>query len=60
MADMDADSVREELPTALKVSTANNCVIELITKDNNTLGKNPQKIIDLCRYAKEETEKLHI
>ena len=58
MADMDADSVREELRTALKVSTANNCVIELIMKDNNTLGKNPQNIIDWCRIAKEEIEKL--
>ena len=57
---MDADSVREELRTALKVSTANNCVIELKMKDKNTLGKNPQNIMDLCRYAKEETEKLQI
>lgn len=60
MADMDTDSVREELRTALKVATANNCVIELIMKDNNTPGKNHQRIIDLCHYAKEETEKFQI
>ena len=32
MAHMDADSVREELRTALIVSTVNNCVIELKIK----------------------------
>jgi len=46
MAHMDADSVREELRTALIVSTVNNCVIELKMKGNNTLGKNPQNIIN--------------
>jgi hypothetical protein len=39
MAHMDADSVREELRTALKVSTVNFCIIELKMKGYNTLGK---------------------
>lgn len=58
MADMDTDSVRAELRAALKVATANNCVIELLMKDNNTLGNNPQNVIDWCRIVKEEIEKL--
>jgi len=58
MADMDKDSVRVELRTALKVATANNCIIELIMKDNNTLGNNPQNVIEWCRIAREEIEKL--
>ena len=58
IADMDTDSVREELRTALKLATANNCVIELLMKDNNTLGKNPQNVTDWCRIAKEEIEEL--
>lgn len=58
MADLDKDYVREKLRTALKVATTNNCVIELLMKDNNTLGKNPQNVIDWCRIAKEEIEKL--
>jgi len=58
MADLDTDSVRAELRAALKVATANNCVIELLMKDNNTLGNNPQNVIDWCRIVKEEIEKL--
>lgn len=58
MADMDTHSVRAELRSALKVGMANNCVIELLMKDNNTLGNNPQNVIDWCRIAKEEIEKL--
>ncbi len=57
MADMDTGSIRAELRSALDVSTANNCVIELLMKDNNTLGHNPQNVIDWCRIAKEEIER---
>ena len=57
MADMDTGSVRAELRTALDVATANKCVIELLMKDNNTLGHNPQNVIDWCRIAKEEIER---
>ena len=56
MADMDTRSVRAELRAALDVATANKCVIELLMKDNNTLGHNPQNVIDWCRIAKEEIE----
>jgi hypothetical protein len=57
MADMDTQLVRAELRTALDVATANKCVIELLMKDNNTLGHNPQNVIDWCRIAKEEIER---
>jgi hypothetical protein len=57
MADMDTESVRAELRTALKVATKNKCVIELLMKDNNTLGHNPQNVIVWCRIAKEEIER---
>ena len=58
MADMDQDSVRMELRKALEIATANNCVTELLMKDNNTLGNNPQNVIDWCRIAKEEINEL--
>ena len=54
---MDTESVRAELRTALEVAKANKCVIELLMKDNNTLGHNPQNVIDWCRIAKEEIER---
>lgn len=57
VADMNEDSVRKELRKSLDVATANNCVIELIMKDNNTLGHNPQNAINWCRIAREEIER---
>jgi hypothetical protein len=57
MADMDTGSVRAELRAAIEVASANKCVIELLMKDNNTLGHNPQNVIDWCRIAKEEIER---
>jgi hypothetical protein len=58
LAEMDEDSVRSELRRALEVATANNCVIELLMKDNNTLGNNPMNVINWCRIAREEIDKL--
>lgn len=56
--DMDEDSVRSELRRSLEVATSNNCVIELLMKDNNTLGHNPLNVVRWCRIAKEEIDKL--
>lgn len=58
MKEMNSESVRGELRAALDVAKANNCVIELLMKDNNTLGNNPQNVIDWCRIARQEIEKL--
>ncbi len=58
VASMDQESVRMEIRQALRAATANHCVIELIMKDNNTLGNNPQNAIDWCRIAKEEIDKI--
>jgi hypothetical protein len=58
MADMDKDAVRKEIRKALGIATANNCVIELLMKDNNTLGNQPQNVIDWCMIARQEIEKL--
>jgi hypothetical protein len=57
VAEMDEDSVRGELRRALEVATANDCVIELLMKDNNTLGHNPMNVVNWCRIAREEIEK---
>lgn len=60
LSDMDRDSIRSELRKTLDIATANNCIIELIMKDNNTLGNNPQNVIDWCLMAKEEIERTKI
>jgi hypothetical protein len=57
VSDMNEDSVRKELRKSLDVATINKCVIELIMKDNNTLGHNPQNVVNWCRIAREEIER---
>ena len=37
--------------------TTKGCVVEIIMKDNHTIGHNPQNVVDWCRIAKEEAEK---
>jgi len=38
--------------------TTKGCVVEIIMKDNHTIGKNPQNVLDWCRIAREEAEKI--
>lgn len=49
---MDKEFVRREIRKLLEI-TRNN-VVELIMKDNHTIGKNPENVIEWCRIAKEE------
>jgi len=49
---MDISAARSHLRSVL--DAAKGCTIELIMKDNNTIGKNPQNVIDWCKVAKEE------
>jgi hypothetical protein len=49
---MDEDAVREEIRRDL-IATRN-CQVELIMKDNHTLGNNPGNAINWCRIGREE------
>lgn len=49
-------AVRKDIRTTLEITRANNCRVELIMKDNHTLGNNPQNAVDWCRIAKEEID----
>lgn len=51
---MDGNFVRNSLREAMKITQ--NCRVEVIMKDNNTIGRNPQNVIDWCRIAREEAE----
>ena len=55
---IDKDSIRKEIRKTLEVAKNYNCRIEIIMKDNHTLGNNPQNVIDWCRIAKEEAENM--
>jgi hypothetical protein len=52
---IDKESIREDLRKACKITAG--CIVELIMKDNHTIGGNPENVVDWCRIAKEEAEK---
>lgn len=56
ISEIDEDFIRKSLKEAIK-TTRNNCV-EIIMKDNNTLGGNPRNAIRWCEIAREEAEKV--
>lgn len=53
---MDEDEVRKEIKSILQDTKG--CVVELIMKDNHTLGGNPQNIVRWVEIAREEIENL--
>ena len=53
---IDEHHIRKGLRNAMKITR--NCRVEVIMKDNNTLGGNPQNAIRWCQIAKEEAEAL--
>jgi len=54
---MNKELVRSEIRKALEVSKG--CVVELLMKDNNTLGRNPENVINWVRIAKEEIGRIY-
>ncbi len=52
MSSLDEASIRAEIRKDLY--TTRNCNVELIMKDNHTLGNNPMNAVRWCRIAKEE------
>ena len=54
---MDEESVRHKVNDFLKKTKG--CVLEIIMKDNHTIGKNPDNIINWVRIVREEIEKIY-
>ncbi|MBE3123401.1 MAG: hypothetical protein IMZ65_01185, partial [Planctomycetes bacterium] len=52
---MDEDETRASLRQILEV--ARGCRIEIVMKDNHTIGRNPQNVIRWCRLAQEEARR---
>jgi hypothetical protein len=55
VARMDEEVVRSDLRRTLEVTRG--CVVELIMKDNHTLGGNPDNLVRWVRIAREEIER---
>ena len=49
---MDKDAIRHDLRKALEKTT--DCVVEILMKDNHTIGNKPENVVEWCRIAKEE------
>jgi len=54
---LDERRTRTELRKALQ--TTRNCRVEIIMKDNHTIGNNPQNVIRWCQIARREAEAIH-
>jgi hypothetical protein len=52
---IDEAAIRRELRRALDI--ARGCVVEMIMKDNHTLGNRPENAVRWCRIAREEAER---
>lgn len=55
--DINEDSIRSKIKNILNITKG--CVLEIIMKDNHTLGKNPKNIINWTRIVREEINKLY-
>ena len=53
---MDEDAVRTALREDLR--KAKGCQVEIMMKDNHTIGGNPENVITWTRIAKEEAMRL--
>ena len=54
---LDQRRIRTELRRALQ--TTRNCRVEIIMKDNHTIGNNPQNVIGWCQIARREAEAIY-
>ncbi|MFV2069053.1 MAG: hypothetical protein ACC645_18965 [Pirellulales bacterium] len=53
--EIDEAAIREDLRKAMDVTKG--CRVEVIMKDNHTIGNRPENVTRWCRMAKEEAEK---
>ncbi len=54
--EIDEESIRKSLRESLEVTRG--CRVEIIMKDNHTLGDNPNNAVRWCQIAKEEAERI--
>ena len=54
---IDKDAIRNDIREFFKKTK--DCNVEIIMKDNHTLGNRPENIIEWSRIAKEEATRIH-
>jgi hypothetical protein len=53
---IDEEGIQNKIRSALEVTRG--CNVEIIMKDNHTIGNNPQNVVRWVQIAKEEAEKI--
>jgi hypothetical protein len=53
---IDEDRIRQQLRRVLEATR--DCRMEVIMKDNHTIGNNPENVTRWCRIAREEADRL--
>jgi hypothetical protein len=56
MSPIDEDKIRERMRRTFQ--STRDCRVEVLMKDNHTIGNNPQNVIRWCRIAREEAERV--
>ena len=56
--EMEQDAVRRELEQVLTAAHDCGCRLEIIMKDNHTLGKNPENALRWCSIAREMSDRI--
>ena len=51
------EKIRQDLRRNLEITKG--CVVEIIMKDNHTLGNRPENVKEWCRIAKETVEEIY-
>jgi hypothetical protein len=54
---IDKENIRKKIRNALEITKG--CVVEIIMKDNHTIGRNPQNLIDWVKIAREEIDRIY-
>jgi hypothetical protein len=52
---IDQDALRKKIRNALKITDG--CILEIIMKDNHTLGNNPDNLVNWVKIVRDEIEK---
>ena len=55
MPEIDEEAIRAGLRRTLEMTRG--CVVEVIMKDNHTIGGRPENVVQWCRIAQEEAER---
>lgn len=56
MSTFDEDRIRADLREVLRI--ARNCCVEIIMKDNHTIGNDPRRVIRWVQIARQEAERV--